>query len=148
MDRCLGVKKRSKRKLPAPRLFLRDEATVRDRSIEVVVPVFTVSEANCFEHWTAKSKRHSTQKFQVRMALQRFLAPGTLPCQIVLTRYAPHRLDKRDNLPMAFKYITDQICELLIPGLAAGRADDDDRISVTYAQEESTRYGIKIKITW
>ena len=64
-----------------------------------------------------------------------------------------------DNLPTAFKYIRDEISELLIPEKAGvyinkkgktikikGRADSDPRIKWQYFQEKTTLSAIKIEI--
>lgn len=116
--------------------------------IEVTLPIRTVSEANSSEHWTKKHKRHKKQQFLVTLAIKGLKCKLTLPCEIKLTRYAPRCLDKHDNLPMSFKYILDCICGIITPGKKAGRADDDDRISVLYHQEKSKKYSIKIEITF
>ncbi len=72
----------------------------------------------------------------------------TLPCKITLTRYAERELDSHDNLPASQKFILDAICELLIPGLAAGRADGDKRIEVAYKQEKAKRTTLRVDIEY
>lgn len=67
-----------------------------------------------------------------------------LPCHIRLIRLSPRRLDS-DNLVMAFKAIRDCIAAILIPGKAAGRADDSPLISWSYGQE-SGPLAIRIEI--
>lgn len=110
------------------------------------LPIKTVSEANSFEHWTKKHKRHKAQKMLVSIAMRSESKEIDLPCHIKLTRLAPRILDKDDNLPMAFKFIKDQISDELIPGKAAGRADDDPRLSWSFDQQKSKDKSIKIEI--
>jgi len=69
----------------------------------------------------------------------------TLPCKIVLTRVSPRSLDT-DNLPCAFKWIRDAIADLIIPGLAPGRADGDELIEWVYEQEKQSQRCTKITI--
>lgn len=73
-----------------------------------------------------------------------------LPCKIKLTRIAPRFLDKHDNLPMSMKYIVDALCEILKPGLAAGRADEGDDIEISYDQIKlgKKEYAVRIAISW
>lgn len=68
------------------------------------------------------------------------------PIRVKLTRYAPRMLDKHDNLPYSFKWIYDAVCDYCRPGLAAGRADDTDDISVEYDQVKQAKYEIKVEI--
>jgi hypothetical protein len=110
------------------------------------LPILTVSEANSSEHWTKKHKRHRIQKGWVSAAMRSESKEIDLPCHIKLTRLAPRILDKDDNLPMAFKFIKDQISDELIPGKAAGLADDDPRLSWSYDQQKSKEKSVKIEI--
>jgi hypothetical protein len=74
--------------------------------------------------------------------------PISLPCKIHLTRIAPRSLDG-DNLPNAFKSITDDIADFLIPGLPRGHADGDSRLEWQYSQEKGhpKEYALRIEIT-
>lgn len=117
--------------------------------VELKLPIRTVSEANSSEHWTEKHKRHKKQKFIVRAYLNKVPRSSIkLPVAIHLTRIAPRQLDRDDNLPMAFKYVKDYICDYIIPGLQAGRADDTHQISFSYSQEKGKpkEYAIIIKM--
>lgn len=71
-----------------------------------------------------------------------------LPCLITMTRIAPRKLDAKENLPMSFKWFSDGLADYLKPGLAAGRADDDERMQWKFEQEkgEPKQYAIRIKI--
>lgn len=130
------------------------------------IPIKTVSESNCSEHWSVKSKRHRQQQFFVRAILEKEAKGIVLPCLIILTRMAPRSLDSDDNLPLAFKWIKDEIGAFLLPEKVVhflekkvykgklqvkkrtnkGHADSDQRISWQYAQEKSKIMGIRIEI--
>lgn len=118
-----------------------------------------MSESNCSEHWTKKSKRHSYQQFFVRSLFNREKKPIPLPCLITLTRISQRFLDEEDNLPISFKWIKDEIGACMFPekvvvykmksGAYAknkGHTDSDSRIKWKYAQEKGTRLGIRIEI--
>jgi hypothetical protein len=126
------------------------------------LPIKVVSEANCSEHWTEKSKRHQRQQFFVRISYKKYVADVgkvNLPCKIKFTRLSPRSLDCEENLPMAFKWIKDEIGACLFPekvvlykkksGKIAsnkGHADSDPRVSWEFFQEKSKSYGIRIEI--
>ncbi len=99
------------------------------------LPVKTVSEANSSEHWLKKGKRHQHQKWAVIKAFHDNKFKFNLPVEITLIRIAPRSLDKEDNLPCSMKYIKDYIADQLIPGKAAGRADDSKEITWKYEQK-------------
>ena len=105
-----------------------------------LIPIKIISAANVREHWAVKSNRDKLQKETAAVYINRFLGLITLPCTIKFTRVSPRKLDG-DNLQYAFKAIRDKVCSMLIPGLAPGRADDDDRITIVYDQ---TSEGVKI----
>lgn len=115
--------------------------------ISIIIPIKTVSESNCSEHWAKKRKRYKEQKFMTFISCKDHINPNTLPCIINMTRIAPRQLDD-DNLPMSMKWIRDEIADLLIPGKARGQADSDPRIKWTYAQEKGKpkEYSVKIEI--
>lgn len=116
----------------------------------VEVPLRLYSEANKSGHWSSAYKRKKQQKQSVILYLQANYVPRlTKRMNIILTRIAPRDLDAQDNLPAAFKHIIDAIASYLIPGLAPGRADGDDRISWTFKQEKGKpkTYGIRIQIS-
>lgn len=100
-----------------------------------MLPIETVSEGNCTEHWTKKAKRH---KLHDKWILYFFgndrMRLLNDPIKIRLMRIASRKLDEGDNLPMAFKYIRDYLASLLIPGKARGQADSDPRITWEYDQ--------------
>lgn len=121
---------------------------VYENTVQLNLPLRTVSEANCFEHWTMKHKRHVLQKKTVALALNQVKCHVRLPCHIKLTRYAPESLDEFENLPMSFKYIVDACCAIVTGDFIPGRADRDKRITLSCNQIKSDGYGIKILITF
>ena len=100
------------------------------------LPIKTVSEANNTEHWTKKAKRHRIQKWLVKKVFLDNKFKFKLPIEITFIRIATRELDKEDNLPMSIKYIKDAIADLIIPGLAPGRADDSKEITWKYDQRK------------
>jgi hypothetical protein len=122
------------------------KSEICEGKLMITLPLRTKSEANCFEHWTVKHKRHKSQQAMVALALKPFHEQIRLPCKILLTRFAPNKLDKHDNLPMSFKYIVDAICSIITGNFISGKSDSDDRISIEYDQSLSKEYGIKIEI--
>jgi len=116
--------------------------------VSLTLPIRTVSEANSSEHWHKKAKRHAIQQRSVLWLLKPLREKIRLPCHIKLTRYAPRQLDKHDNLPISMKWITDACCAIITGDYRAGRADDDERISISYDQVKNSKYGVKILITY
>lgn len=123
------------------------------------LPLKTVSEANSSEHWSVSSKRHRQQQFFVRSLFKHEATAISLPCCVKMVRVGPRYLDAEDNLPMAFKWIKDEISVCMLPEHRKfykdkknkikeikGRADDDKRIKWEYAQEKG-KTGIRIEIT-
>jgi hypothetical protein len=131
----------------------------KDEPIVWNIAIRTVSEANKKEHWTKSSKRHQMQQWFIRRQFLVDERKVMLPCTIRLVRLATRFLDKEDNLPMAFKWIRDEISECIFPEKRIqyvdgdgklrslkGRADDSPLIKWEYDQEKSKRMGIRIEI--
>lgn len=101
-----------------------------------MLPLETVSEGNCSEHWTKKAKRHKSHDKWLLYAFSndniRLLENSKIKIRWI--RVASRFLDKHDNLPMSFKYCVDCLCGLLVPGKARGQADSDERIIWGYDQ--------------
>jgi len=116
--------------------------------IEIMLPIRTVSESNTTEHWFKKATRHTKQKGIVRCFLEKIKDNVHFPCELVITRYAPRRLDKHDNLPMSLKWIVDACCESITGEKVAGRADDSEYIKISYQQVVNKLYGVKILVKW
>ena len=115
--------------------------------MKIFVDVNTVSESNSRENWRVKFARHRKQKQIVSDAIKKFREKDT--CTVTLTRYGIRKLDS-DNLCAALKYVRDAVGESINPGLAAGRADDDDLIKWNYKQitgkEREGKVGVLIEI--
>jgi hypothetical protein len=112
------------------------------------LPIRTISEANCFEPWRIKHARHKDQQRIVALGLNPLKGNISLPCKIVLTRFAPDFLDAFDNLPMSFKYIVDAVCAIITGEYRAGKADSDERIQISCNQVKSDKYGIRIEVIY
>ncbi len=122
------------------------------------IPLSTVSESNRSEHWTKSSKRHKQQQFFIRALFNRESRKIPLPCIVTMTRLSSRTLDAEENLPMAFKWIKDEIGACLFPekivtykkknGVYAqnkGHADSDERVIWKYNQEKTKTKGIRIE---
>lgn len=123
------------------------------------LPIKTVSEANRSEHWTKSSKRHKQHQFFVRQLFMAHKPHIELPCRVEMIRIGPRYLDREENLPMAFKWIKDEISACLLPDKRKfyidkkgkkrelkGRCDDDPSIKWLYDQEKGVIPGIRIEI--
>jgi hypothetical protein len=111
------------------------------------LPIRTVSENNSSEHWAVKNKRHARQKRLIKLRFNKDKELIKLPCVVTLTRIAPRTLDAHDNLRSAFKWIVDAVADNLIPGQAAGRADDSTEITWEYKQQRGAprKYSVRIE---
>jgi len=122
------------------------------------LPIKTVSEANASEHWTVKSRRHHSQQRIIRYAMAKHADVIRVPCTVRLIRVSPGLLDS-DNLLTAFKWIRDEISELILPDKKKsytsghgktvslkGRCDDDPRITWQYDQCKGRVYAVLIEI--
>lgn len=141
---------RSRKKINC-RAFKREfefSTQLSENSVQLNLPLRTVSEANTFEHWSHSHRRHKLQKDTVALAIKPLVQNIKLPCHVKLTRYAPEQLDTFENLPMSFKYIVDACCAHITGDFRPGRADSDKRISLSCDQVKSEGYGIKILITF
>lgn len=113
---------------------------------------FKIQSPNVKEHWTKAYKRNKSNYLRLISAWR--ANGGQLikaPCNVKITRlYNPSKQGKKldsDNFIASCKSIRDRISGLIIPGLAAGRADDDDMgITFEYAQQEALRATFKIEI--
>jgi len=114
------------------------------------LPIKTVSEANCSQHWTVKAKRHRLQKRWIKTVFLKERPQIELPARVVITRIAPNELDIHDNLPMSLKYVVDAIAEQLTGNFVPGQADSDKRISWIYCQKRGKpkEYAVNIEIIY
>lgn len=127
-----------------------------ENKIEFILPVKTVSEANCFEPWRKKHARHKIQKRAVASAMieSRYnkdtgeVRDIKMPCTVRMTRFAPRYLDEQDNLRISLKYVLDSICAEITQDFRPGRADGKPGFTFQYAQEKSKIYSVKVEITY
>lgn len=108
----------------------------------IIVPIRLRSYANIPEHWATKAARQKKQRVIIRLCLKNHDISHFNSVELI--RHAPRKLDD-DNLISAFKHIRDCIADLMIPGLAPGRADA--KINFIYAQQKSKEYCIEIKFS-
>ena len=97
-------------------------------------------------HWAEAARQTKAQKTSVRMIMQSALKNIDPPCQVTLIRVAPRTFDE-DNLIGSFKAIRDEIADMLIPGLAPGRADSCPDIKWIYKQQKAVKeYSVVIEV--
>src|SRR5208283_881557 len=110
-----------------------------------LIPIKTISEANCSEPWPKKHKRHRRQRNFIRLYVPTMpLGPSEM-VSVTLTRLSPKQLDS-DNLVISLKWIRDAVADRLVPGLKPGHADSDPRITWHYAQRKHPKYAVEISI--
>lgn len=123
-----------------------DEVAPRWRPlVEVTFEVFTVSEANEAEHWTARHRRTEIQKQATLAALAARLGGTAGPRLLAqhgrllvgLVRLGAQALDD-DNLAGSMKHVRDAVAHWL-------RCDDNPRAPVRWhtAQEPHRRYRLR-----
>lgn len=139
--RAVSIQTKEKKSLESK---IKLSGEIIDGGVVLTLPLRTISEANNFEHWTKSHKRHKIQQKTVALALNPIKCEVRLPCHIKLVRYAQKKLDKHDNLPMSFKYIVDACCAIITGEKRAGKADDNEQISISYDQVQSKEYYVKI----
>ena len=100
-------------------------------------------------HWSQESRLNKTIRDKILKKLPKDFQKVSLPCIVILERISPRSMDD-DNLTYAFKHIRDVVADLLIPGLASGRADGDRRIKWDYRQSKGGTgiYAVKITIAY
>lgn len=101
------------------------------------LPIRTVSEANCTQHWTKKSARHKSQQRFIRLAFSNYVPLVKMPCTVTLARLSPRLLDD-DNLVSAFKWVRDELSDCLfgIQSNLKGRSDSNPLVTWKYAQRK------------
>lgn len=146
------TKKKSAKKRPLKAKLAKTEISLdfgtkcEPGRIEILLPLRTVSEANCFEAWRNKHKRHKAQKRAVMFAMIPVKHLVRLPCTLRFVRYAPRPLDAHDNLRISLKYILDQTCAEILNDFRPGRADAFKDFTFEYDQVKSKEYAVKIEI--
>lgn len=117
--------------------------TTDGRELVIVIPMRTHSETNMREPWQARHRRRKSQRHIVGLSVRApfYRDAISVPCDVVLTRIAPHALDD-DNLVSSFKATRDSIAEVL-------RIDDrDPRVTWRYAQRRGKprQYAVEIRV--
>jgi|SRR6185369_3416100 len=151
-----GLAKDSSTEIDSVRFVQNDPGHFKAR-----LPIFTAPESNggvkksyvvngkkCYkaEHWTEKHRRTLLQKGTVLLNLRPYRNGFKLPCLVKLTRYAPKKLDKFDNLPMSLKYVLDAVCAVITGDYRPGRADSCEQIDVKYDQVICDNYSVLIEV--
>jgi hypothetical protein len=124
-----------------------------------MLPVVTLKEIDSGEKWQVRYARHKMQKsschlfFLKALQLEKGKVPNkiisiTFPCTVKLTRYAPRLLDEHDNLRVSLKYILDTLCAEISGEHRPGLADANKGFTFAYAQEKSSKYGVKVILTF
>ena len=119
---------------------------IEGNGIILSLPIKTISEANCEQHWTTRHKRHKKQKNAIFWAFLEVKHLVKLPCTLTFVRYAPKFLDRHDNLPMSMKWLCDALCAEITGEYRPGLADNSDKIEIKYDQIKSKVYGVKVII--
>lgn len=137
------------KKEPRPVKMVRPLAEKFDGGIVVVTwPIRVVSLSNLSqrEHWTTKSKRARVQREKAALACHYgfgFMGWRNVhvraPLLVTLTRLAPRRLDRSNNVA-ALKHCQDGCAD------AIGIDDGSPLLDWDYQQERSKAYGVKITI--
>jgi hypothetical protein len=112
----------------------------------IEIPLQTISELNVREHWRVGHLRHKGQKFLVKTYLTNYNVPRMVPVIVTMVRIGKKKLDS-DNLQGAFKYVRDAVADYFFPGLAAGRADENEEMHWRYDQEIGNP-GTKLILDW
>jgi hypothetical protein len=127
-------------------LFLREKGPYPVSSVNLTIPIKILSEANNSDHWAEKKVRKDKIREAIDQAWLSLHEKPTAPCLILIRRIAPRLLDY-DNLVYSMRSVTNKIAELILPGLAAGRADGDRRLKFEYAQQKMAKtYELRIEI--
>lgn len=111
--------------------------------MKITIPI-RIQSPNVTEHWRVKHKRNKLHAMLIRSELSKVAKPA-LPCTVTLMRRGIGQMDF-DNVVYALKPARDTLADWLLPGLAAGRADGDERITWHYKQEQGYPYALIIEI--
>ena len=113
--------------------------------IQFQAPLKLVSEANCREHWSKKSRRAKLQRETAaactRSELRAFHRQLVAPLVVTITRIGVRKLDD-DNLARSGKAIRDGIADAL------GIDDGSDAIKWQYSQRKGAprEYAVHVSI--
>lgn len=111
--------------------------------LSVTLPLRLVNASNAREHHFTRARRVARERLVIQCALtQRIRSAGLIgaPCRVRITRLAPRKLDKHDNLCVSGKAIADEIARIV------GVDDRDERWVFEYAQEKAKAFGVRIEL--
>lgn len=121
----------------------------------IELPLKLESFANKRMHWAQKRKAIKNIRIMLTLMLTSKKVPNLRQAErsdlkgirVSMTRISSRTIDF-DNLVFAFKEIRDWIADWIIPGLAAGRADNDPIFEFVYSQQKGkvNETGIHIQI--
>lgn len=111
----------------------------------VLLPLRIVSVLNLREHWSKRGARASLHRTTAKIAMrQACRVPPQGDMTITLTRIAPRKMDRHENLPAGFKAVVDGIADWL-------EIDDgDERLTFAYAQRtgKPKEYAAEVVVEW
>lgn len=112
---------------------------------EFKIPIRLVSEMNRRDHRMVLHKRKKSQQLWTTVVFPPHLRGYGKPVSIHLTRIGPRMMDKGNNVA-SFKHVEDALADLIFPGLAAGRADQN--INFTWSQHKGKpkEYAVLVQI--
>lgn len=102
--------------------------------MQLKIPNLKLDSLNTHDHWTKLHSKNKKQRTILQWYLKTIERPS-LPIIVSMCRVAPRQFDYV-NLVGSMKHIQDVLADWLIPGLAAGRADGDKRISWEFCQRK------------
>lgn len=104
----------------------------------IVIPMQTGRGLNSRGHWRVAHKRNLAEQEVVAWELARVARPS-IPCSVVLTRFAPSNGLDDDNLAGSLKNVRDAVAKWL-------GVDDGDRTTVRYRYTQSrAAWGVGIE---
>lgn len=105
------------------------------------LPLKTVNPLNRREHWAVRARRTRAQRLTARACTNAVWPPiwrkGEPTPTLLLTRLAPRKMDIHDGVPAA--------CKPIVDGIADALGVDDQHLSIRYAQEKSSIYGVRVE---
>ena len=142
--RCRRIKSRSKFATPVGLIKPKFEHMPEIGTLVWYLPI-KLESPNKQMHWRTKNAINKKIHQKLLYLMPKAIDAIELPCTIYLCRIAPRKFDY-DNLVYSKKFLRDTLADFLIPGLAKGRADGDERITWIYEQESMGKgeYGVRV----
>lgn len=97
------------------------------------IPLKLHTQPHKFEHWSKVRDRRLQSQKAIAWLLNAKKGQIPLPCKVVLTRIG--RKCDYDNLVYSFKFVRDEVANIIIPGLTHGKADESPHIEWEYKQK-------------